>query len=45
MKLKSLIFKFINVASISFIIVFMLLLDMMCNETDVLIFCHGGFLF
>ena len=41
-ELKYLIFECIKVANISFIIVFMLLLDMMCNEIEVLIFSHGG---
>jgi hypothetical protein len=42
MKLKSLIFECINVANISSITDFMLLLDIMCNEIEVLIFCHEG---
>jgi hypothetical protein len=45
MKLKSLIFECINVDNISFITVFILLLDMMCNEIEVLIFGHGGILY
>jgi hypothetical protein len=45
MKLKSLIFECINVANISSITGFMLLLDMMCNEIEVLIFGHGGGMF
>jgi hypothetical protein len=36
--LKFLIFEYINVANISSITGFMLLLDMMCNEIKVLIF-------
>ena len=45
MKLKSLFFECINVANISFITVFMLLLDMMCNKIEVLIFGHRGYVF
>jgi hypothetical protein len=45
MKLKSLIFECINVANISSITGFMLLLDMMCNEIEVLIFLSWGVCF
>ena len=45
MKLKSLNFECINVANSSFIIVFMLFIDMMHGEIEVLIFGHRRYVF